>query len=245
MNDIECAVCGGIFFTSSKVLWDALVSEWEIDSTERDYIDRQQGMRCDDCGCNIRSQALAKSITTHWNFEGLFNDFIRKFSKLRVLEINTASDLTRWFEKMPHRQLAEYPEVDIQQMPFEKHTFDLIVHSDTLEHIENPVRALEECRRILRPTGLLAYTVPVIVGRLSRSRQGMSKSYHGFPDTGADDYLVQTEYGADMWIEPIAAGFKQVSIQTFDYPSGIAVSASDGVKKSDRFLSKIIRSIKR
>src|SRR5208282_3830755 len=42
----------------------------------------------------------------------------------------------------------------------------LVIHSDTLEHVERPVRALEECRRVLAPGGRVCFTVPIIVGRL-------------------------------------------------------------------------------
>ncbi|CAN7468557.1 class I SAM-dependent methyltransferase [Phyllobacterium sp. LjRoot231] len=203
------------------------MAEWEINEEEREYINRQQGTRCDNCGSNVRSMALATSITDHWSFDGPFEAFAKKFSKLEILEINEASDLTKWLAKMPNRSLAAYPSIDMQNMPYRDGSFDLVVHSDTLEHIENPIKALRECKRVLRPGGLLAFTIPVIVGRMSRSRKGMKKSYHGFPDTGSDDYLVHTEYGADMWQQVIAAGFESVKIHTFDYPAGIAISASE------------------
>ena len=50
-------------------------------------------------------------------------------------------------------------------------TYDLVVHSDTLEHVPDPVRALQECRRVLRPLGACCFTVPIVVGRLTRSHQ--------------------------------------------------------------------------
>jgi SAM-dependent methyltransferase len=226
MSKVVCTVCGNDTFTDNKVLWDGLVSEWGISSEERQYIDRQQGSRCDRCGCNIRSVALAKAITSHWSFNGYFQEFAQRFRDLRILEINEASNLTKWLKDMPHRTLAEYPTIDMQDMPYASATFDLVVHSDTLEHIEKPIQALAECKRVLRPGGLLAFTIPVIVGRLSRSREGLLKSYHGNPGTGSDDYMVRMEYGADMWQQVIQAGFESVKIDTFEYPSGIAISAS-------------------
>ena len=41
-------------------------------------------------------------------------------------------------------------------------SFDLVVHSDTLEHVPDPLRALQECRRVLRPGGALCFTVPTL-----------------------------------------------------------------------------------
>jgi SAM-dependent methyltransferase len=68
-------------------------------------------------------------------------------------------------------------------------SFDLIIHSDTLEHLERPVRALEECCRILGPGGRVCFTVPIIVGRLTRGRAGLAKSYHGDPSNCSDTSL--------------------------------------------------------
>ena len=42
---------------------------------------------------------------------------------------------------------CDFPAVDMHALPFHGKAFDLIIHSDTLEHVERPVRALEECRR--------------------------------------------------------------------------------------------------
>ncbi len=50
------------------------------------------------------------------------------------------------------------------------------------------------------PGGRLFYTVPIVVGRLTRTRQGLPPSYHGNPNTSPDDFKVETEYGADVAI---------------------------------------------
>jgi SAM-dependent methyltransferase len=219
------------------------VEEWGISEEERNYIDRQQGTICNGCGSNIRSIVLAKAITDHWLFAGNFEEFVARYAGLNVLEINEASSLTRWLEKMPNRTLARYPEVDMHQMPYSDGAYDLVVHSDTLEHVADPVRALMECRRVLRSGGLLAFTVPVIIGRLTKSRKGLPPSFHGYPETAAGDYLVHTEYGADMWQHVIQAGFDRVQINTFDFPAGIAVSASLGAPHGKKYSQGIISKL--
>lgn len=223
---MKCVVCGSEEFVSTNVIWDELAEEWGIDSLERDYIDRQQGTQCSDCGCNIRSQALARSIIRHYSWNAKFADFVFENKEKKVLELNECAQLSSYLKKMPGHVLAEYPEVDMHSLPYADETFDLIVHSDTLEHVDNPVKALSECRRVLKPGGLLAYTVPIIVGRLTRDRKGLPKSYHGAPSSNASDFLVVTEYGADAWKHVIEAGFDDVCLSTFDYPAGIAISAS-------------------
>ncbi|SCY42918.1 methyltransferase domain-containing protein [Rhizobium sp. NFACC06-2] len=223
---MKCVVCGSEDFVSNNVIWDELAEEWGIDHLERSYIDRQQGTQCSDCGCNIRSQALARSIMRHWSWSAKFADFVVASKDKKVLELNECAQLSSYLKRMPGRILAEYPEVDMHSLPYADETFDLVVHSDTLEHVDNPVKALSECRRVLKPGGLLAYTVPIIVGRLTRDRTGLPKSYHGAPSSNASDFLVITEYGADAWKHVIEAGFDEVSLSTFDYPAGIAISAS-------------------
>lgn len=49
---------------------------------------------------------------------------------------------------------------DVTRLPFEDNTFDCIVTSEVLEHIQNDVTAISEFHRILKPGGTLAATVP-------------------------------------------------------------------------------------
>ena len=47
-----------------------------------------------------------------------------------------------------------------EALPFADETFDAVVMSEILEHLRDPVKALQEARRVLVPTGLLLVTVP-------------------------------------------------------------------------------------
>jgi SAM-dependent methyltransferase len=110
-------------------------------------------------------------------------------------------------------------------LPYPAGGFDLVVHSDTLEHVEDPARALRECFRVLAPGGACVFTVPVIVGRLTRSRRGLSASYHGDQNCREPDFLVHTEFGADVWSAVLATGFRTCQFVAFRYPSGLALIA--------------------
>ena len=222
-----CSVCGGTSFRFEPVLWDELVDAWELSDDERAYVDRQQGECCMDCGSNLRSIALAEAMRQelgmeHWLAPGLAH---RRFRKTRVLELNEAGMLSPILARMPGRVFGHYPEVDMQAMPYPSDTFDLVVHSDTLEHVPDPIEALKECRRVLKPGGACCFTVPIIVGRLSRRRDGMPASFHGESATDADDWRVQTEYGADVWCQVLEAGFASVRLNAIAYPSAVAIVA--------------------
>jgi SAM-dependent methyltransferase len=55
--------------------------------------------------------------------------------------------------------------VDLQQLPFEDATYDLVFASHVLEHIPDDARAISEIRRILKPGGIAILPVPVICER--------------------------------------------------------------------------------
>lgn len=228
MKNIEsCPACGGREFSYSEVLWPGLIEEWKLKSYEADYINRQQGFSCVKCGNNLRSMALAYAILKSYEYKGTLEElFAEGFSKkMKVLEVNMAGALTPILEKLQGHKLTTYPEYDIESLNLEASSFDLVVHSDTLEHIRNPVTALSECRRVLRPNGRCIFTVPVIIDRLSRLRSGLVKSYHGNKDSTSDDLLVHTEFGCDMWKYVIQAGFSTVILHSLEYPAGLAIEA--------------------
>ena len=111
------------------------------------------------------------------------------------------------------------------RLPFPSSSFDLVVHSDTLEHVTDPRKGLEECRRIVSDQGALVFTVPVIVGRLTRARDGMPPSYHGHEGCVDPGMLVHTEFGADVWALVVQAGFSSCELLPYLAPAGLAIVA--------------------
>jgi SAM-dependent methyltransferase len=49
---------------------------------------------------------------------------------------------------------------DARALPFENGAFDVVIAAEVLEHIREDLTAMAELRRVLRPGGLLAVTVP-------------------------------------------------------------------------------------
>ena len=227
---VNCPVCGGSTFTDRPVLWDSLVTAWELSPEERAYVDRQQGTCCCRCGANLRSGVLAEALLGAAGGAGTLLEFVdtSAAATLEVLEINPAGSLSPVLARLPRHRLANYPDLDMQAMPYPDESFDLVVHSDTLEHVPDPSRALSECWRVLRPTGALCFTVPIIVGRLTRSCAGRPPSFHGNPAAESEDLRVQTEFGADMWTWPLRAGFTAVTLTTTEYPAALAVTGWKG-----------------
>jgi SAM-dependent methyltransferase len=204
-----------------------LIEEWNLDPYETDYINRQQGTACAQCGANLRSMALALAITRICGYPGPLGAWVNTemAARLAVLELNGAGTLTPMLRRLPGHVEAAYPQVDMLAMPFRDGSFDLVLHSDTLEHVPNPVRGLAECRRVLRVGGACCFTVPIVIGRLTRSRDGLPPSYHGAVGARLADYIVRTEYGADAWRHAMEAGFREVRLIRAEYPAALAIVA--------------------
>ena len=49
---------------------------------------------------------------------------------------------------------------DLASLPFKSGSFDLVISTDVIEHIENDVAALTELRRVLAPSGRILATTP-------------------------------------------------------------------------------------
>jgi SAM-dependent methyltransferase len=223
-----CPVCGGNRFIRERILWPELIQQWELSPDEVDYIDLQQGFFCANCKNNLRTITLAAAITRAFDFSGTFEDLCRTHSDIRgltVVEINPAKNLSRFLEALPKHELHSFPQIDLQRLTFPDSSIDVIIHSDTLEHVPDSKAALRESRRVLKPGGHLFYTVPIVIDRLTRTRRDLPRSYHGKPGVHRDDCIVQTEYGANFWCEIFEAGFHEVSLTSLVFPASVAIHA--------------------
>lgn len=224
---MKCVICGSEKLVTRRVLWPQLIADWQLGPSEVDYVNAQQGTSCVGCSSNLRSMALADALLAYLGTDSLLLEAVvtPRFAELSILELNEAGTLSQFLRQSPKHVFGAYPEVDMHALPYADDSFDLVVHSDTLEHVPNPVHALTECRRVLKPGSALCFTVPTIVGRLSRDRTGLSKSYHGDENSRRDDYVVHTEFGADVWTYVLDAGFRSVEMRSMQYPAAFAMLA--------------------
>jgi SAM-dependent methyltransferase len=226
-ESLSCAVCGGANFGHVDVLEPKLIQAWGLTEEEVGYINVQQGTLCLGCKSNIRSIALAKAILGWRSYTGVFKEFVGDpdQANLRVLEINEAGTLHPFLSQLRNHRLVSYPEFDMTRLALSSASADLVLHSDTLEHVAEPQAALTECHRLLKAGGALIFTIPMILGRLTRSRQGLPPSFHGAPGCADPGMLVHTEFGADAWTMILEAGFSSCEFVPYAYPSGLALLA--------------------
>jgi ubiquinone/menaquinone biosynthesis C-methylase UbiE len=53
---------------------------------------------------------------------------------------------------------TNYPQVDIQNLPYSEGSFDVVISDQILEHVKNPKKAVEESYRVLKKDGMAIHT---------------------------------------------------------------------------------------
>ena len=81
---------------------------------------------------------------------------------------------------------------DAHSIPFLNEMFDVILANNVIEHLHDPIRGVNEMRRILRPGGTLYFTIPFLY------------PVHEAPN----DYMRLTRFG----LERLFSDFSQVEI---------------------------------
>lgn len=216
-----CRVCGSQSRRGRPwKLADGLVDSWQIDASWKRMIERREGLGCSVCGSVSRFRYLARVIMEELGALDLgydsFSDYANSihFKQLRVAEVNGCGALHDYLDLNPDLAYSEYgsedpaiPSEDLARLSYRDSAFDLVLTSDTLEHVPDLRGALDEIERILKPGGRHIFTVPVVWdGRKSRRRAVLDgdrivhlypPSYHGVWDAQSPDRLVFHEFGDD------------------------------------------------
>jgi SAM-dependent methyltransferase len=240
----RCSACGfrGRFITNN-VLWPELVAQWELSPDWERWFNLREGQICPQCRCNLRSIQLAAAILgavetlTGITSDSLSNVFEnQKVRALNIGEINSAGTLHHFLAKCPNLRYSEFgsripgiPSEDLMNLSYADSSFDLVVTSETLEHVPDVDRALNEIRRVLKPGGIHAFTVPVVWDR-TKTRQrafleggklvhALPPSYHGGAGEEKSDYLVFYEFGADFVKRAQEVGFEVNTVHESENPA--------------------------
>lgn len=112
----------------------------------------QSGQRVLDLGCGEGRHAIHLWISEAVDIVGV---------DLNVADVRTARERAAPFveqEEVPGRLLLGV--ADGLQLPFADSTFDVVICSEVLEHIEDYRAVLAEIDRVLKPAGIFAASVP-------------------------------------------------------------------------------------
>jgi len=53
---------------------------------------------------------------------------------------------------------VQYPEVDMQNLPYKGNSFDFVISDQVIEHLEDPKKAIKESYRVLKKGGTAIHT---------------------------------------------------------------------------------------
>lgn len=245
----SCEVCGstqGFLFRSA--LWADLIDEWELSPSWAIWMDEREGARCPQCNCSQRIGQLGGALVEVINaatgsrlkcVDELFKD--EQSKGLSIAELNSAQELHNWLSRSPGLRYSEYgsitpeiPSEDLMNLSYPDCSFDIVISTDTLEHVPDIDVALRETFRILKPGGSHILTVPIVWNRATRKRAEivggkvrhiLPPSYHGAPHVGKEDFLVFYEFGADFVEICKAAAFDVTLIRSAKNPALATITA--------------------
>lgn len=110
---------------------------------------------------------------------------------------------------------------DMQRLTYDDASFDVVTHTEVLEHVPDDRRALAELHRILRPGGVMAFTVPLHGGAHTVERARLRGDavehllepvYHTDPQRSDTGILAFRDYGQDILERLREAGFRDVRL---------------------------------
>lgn len=230
----RCACCGriGLMLLRPRSIPPKLVSMWGLSKREAAALVRKETLVCSRCGAKLRSRRLACVLISTFLIEGKPSRSLREWClrseprSLTIAEINHIEGLHESICDLPGLHYSDFqdaetaqssgvPSEDLTRLSYSDETFDLVLTSETLEHVPDLSKALQEIHRILKPNGLHIFTIPVrptLASTFSRREiradgsviDHVPKISHPGGDWG---YPVFTEFGRDV-LEVIGrAGF--------------------------------------
>ena len=225
----RCSVCGaaGRFPFNSWILPSDMVRDLR-DAAVVDAFRRRESLWCKRCGASLRIRRIADVLLLHYAKRARFlAELVEEpaFRALRVAEVNSIGTAHDILARHPLLRYSEYPHEDVCALSYADAEFDLVLTSDTLEHVPDYERALRETRRVLRTGGRHVFTVPAARSR-ARTTARASHDEHGrlvhhtLPQHHCrgsgpfalitrrrDDLLAYTDFGLDLLDRLRQAGF--------------------------------------
>lgn len=233
----RCVVCGRIalFFYRRTLVAPRLQELWGISPRLTNAVARKESCDCSHCGAKLRGRRLAQVLLSLYPAGAPPARSIAQWArlpevrKLRVAEINAIDGLHAFVQRLPFYSGSEFRDEhdtvtnspgarseDLTRLTYPDQSFDLILTSETLEHVPDLSAALREIHRVLAPGGRHLFTVPV----LPETRKTYARATLG-PDGSIQDrsprichpggdwgYPVFTEFGTDLPELLTQAGFQ-------------------------------------
>jgi hypothetical protein len=234
----HCSVCGAVtrFRFNSWVISSEVKRKFESIGAGDAFI-RRESLACDNCGSSLRVRRLADVLLLHYADRARsLNELLEEplFCELDIAEINSIGRAHDVLARHPRLRYSEYRakprpgriprSEDICALSYDDALLDIVVTSETLEHVPEYELALAETRRVLRTGGRHIFTVPLLPGAVTtrRARRVDGRLVHIAPPEHHGrssrpllgrvsprfaDLLCYTDFGLDIFDDLNAAGF--------------------------------------
>jgi SAM-dependent methyltransferase len=153
---IKCPVCGQISI---------------MKNLKKDLLIREC-CNCIICNSKNRQRQIAYVLTQRMGVKSLVE--LSRKSEAFIFNTETNGPLHKMLDKAKHYVCSEYlgthyksgeiidgiRNEDLQNLSFDKNSFDIVISADVFEHISHPYKAHKEIYRVLKPNGRHIFTVP-------------------------------------------------------------------------------------
>ena len=123
-----------------------------------------------DMGCGEGRHTIGAYIEKPVNSFG----FDLSFKDLKI-----ARERLNDFDVSYKKEICQFGAGDINALPFKDESFDSVICSEVLEHVDSPEDSIKELIRVLKPGGVLALSVPRFLPELIC--WWLSKEYQEMP----------------------------------------------------------------
>jgi SAM-dependent methyltransferase len=169
-GDKHCYACGSDVteWVFSEVINDELASTWDLTPELIHSFNLRESMLCPNCSSSFRLRLLAESMSIIYGGGMSLKEMISNNSLdgIDVAEINSCGNLHQFLGQIPGIAYSEYGSKnkdvrseDLKRLSYENKEFDLVLTSDTLEHVPDFKAALSEIHRVLKPGGMHIFTI--------------------------------------------------------------------------------------
>ena len=182
-------------------------------------------IRCARCGATPIAMSIASVLRSH--VPGLHAAAVYELSARgplhRFLRHQAASLVSSQYiaGEAPGSEVGGVRVEDVQCLTFPSASFDVCTSTEVFEHVPNDRRAFTEMLRVLRPGGVLLFTVPLALDANTLERAAivdgalvhlLPPEYHRDPAAGQSKILAFRDYGVDIVKRLDEAGFSQAGI---------------------------------
>jgi SAM-dependent methyltransferase len=231
----RCTCCGkdALMLYRRRVIPNRLSELWELSPRITEALCRKESSNCSRCGAKLRARRLAQVLIDLYPVSPPAQSLAEwvkhpNVANLKIAEVNKVDGLHDTLAKLPTLAYSDFHEgaatgsyvnqvrnEDLSALSYANNSFDLVITSETLEHIPNLQAALTEIHRVLVPGGRHVFTVPLLPGVPTTYARSVidptGRIHHLAPPIchpGGDiGYPVFTEFGADFSQILQAAGF--------------------------------------